>query len=95
MRKPGVYEIPEAPRTTRGRAIVNLIGHHATWQRNLDPPLNSEVEQLAAPVSSWVRTNASSEHISVDIAAAIAAATHGPGQVATLVVPGDCQWESA
>ncbi len=75
--------------------IVNLIGHHATWQRNLDPPLNSDVEQLAAPVSSWVRTNASADQLSADVAAAIGAATEGPGQIATLIVPGDSQWESA
>ncbi len=75
--------------------IVNLIGHHATWQRNYDPPLNSDVEVLAAPVSAWQRTCAAASEISRDIAEAIAAARTLPGQIATLVVPADCQWDPA
>ncbi len=73
--------------------VVNLIGHHATWIRNYDPPLNSDVETLAAPVSAWQRTNACANEISRDTADAIAAARQLPGQVATLVVPGDSQWD--
>ena len=73
--------------------IVNLIGHHATWQRNYDPPLNSDVETLAAPVSGWQRTSASADELARDVAEAVAASRIHPGQIATLVVPGDCQWE--
>ncbi len=79
--------------------IVNVIGHQATWQRNFDAPLTSDVEVLAAPMSAWQRTCASSDHISFDTAAAISAAmashTEGPGQIATLVVPADVQWNEA
>lgn len=75
--------------------IVNLIGHHTTWIRNYDPPLNSDVEQLAAPVSSWVRTSAAADQLSRDTATAIATALGPPGQVTTLVVPANCQWEEA
>ena len=75
--------------------ILNLIGHHATWQRNYDPPLNSNVELLAAPVSAWQRTCASAEHLSRDVADALVACRRHPGRIATLVVPGDVQWDEA
>jgi len=75
--------------------IVNLIGDQATWQRNLDPPLTSDVESLARPVSGWVRTSASPSQLSRDVADAISASLRHPGQVATLVVPSDCQWGEA
>lgn len=80
----------------RGRTpLVNVIGHHPTWHRNYDPPLNTEVESLVRAVSDWQRTSASAEHISRDMADAISAASRHPGQVATLVVPTDCQWNEA
>ncbi len=80
----------------RGRTpLVNVIGHHPTWHRNFDPPLNTEVESLARAVSDWQRTSASAEHISRDMADAISAAMVHPGQVATLIVPTDCQWSEA
>lgn len=75
--------------------IVNVIGHHATWQRNFDAPLNSDVETLVGPVSAWQRSCASVDHISFDTAAAIAAAQDGPGQIASMIVPADVQWGAA
>jgi acetolactate synthase-1/2/3 large subunit len=74
--------------------IVNIIGHHATWQRNCDPPLNSDVELLAMPVSAWQRTNATARELSRDVAAAISAALGHPGQISTLIVPADSQWDA-
>ena len=80
----------------RGRTpLVNVIGHHPTWHRNYDPPLNTEVESLVRAVSDWQRTAASAEHISRDMADAISAARRHPGQIATLIVPTDCQWNEA
>ncbi len=80
----------------RGRTpLVNVIGHHPTWHRNYDPPLNTEVESLARAVSDWQRTAAAADHISRDMADAISAARRHPGQVATLIVPTDCQWNEA
>ncbi|REK00294.1 MAG: acetolactate synthase large subunit [Acidobacteria bacterium] len=75
--------------------VLNVVGHHATWQRNFDPPLNSDVETWAAPVSHWQRTTATARQISRDTADAIAATRQHPGQIATLVVPADCQWDEA
>lgn len=75
--------------------IVNVVGHHATWQRNFDAPLNSDIEMLVAPMSAWQRTAASAEHLSFDTAAAITAARTGPGQIATLIAPADVLWSAA
>jgi acetolactate synthase-1/2/3 large subunit len=71
--------------------VVNLIGDHATWHLAVDSPLKSDIEGVAAPVSDWVRTCGNADSIGVDFAAAVAAATTAPGQVATLVVPADLQ----
>jgi acetolactate synthase I/II/III large subunit len=71
--------------------IVNLIGDHATWHVRYDAPLTSDIVSLAKPVSAWVRTTGSSSEVAGDGSEAIAAALRYPGQVATLIVPSDCQ----
>jgi acetolactate synthase-1/2/3 large subunit len=75
--------------------IVNLIGDHATWHAAADAPLASDIASLARPVSGWVRSVKSAGALAADTAEAIAAAGGFPGQVATLIVPSDCQWDPA
>jgi acetolactate synthase I/II/III large subunit len=75
--------------------VVNVIGDQATWHLAADAPLTSDIESLARPVSAWVRKSASPDAIAGDTAAAIVAAGHAPGHVATLIVPSDCQWSPA
>lgn len=75
--------------------IVNLIGDHATWHLDADPPLNSDIESLARPVSAWIRKSLSGEDMAGDLAEAIALASIKPGNIATLIVPHDCQLEAA
>jgi acetolactate synthase-1/2/3 large subunit len=75
--------------------IINLIGDHATWHLPADAPLTSDIESLARPVSSWVRRNKSAEELAGDAAEAIVAAARKPGQIATLIIPHDCQLEPA
>jgi acetolactate synthase-1/2/3 large subunit len=89
----GIANLHNARRA--GTPIVNLIGHHATWHRNFDPPLESQVELLAAAVSVWQRTCAHAGQLSRDLSDAIAASVRLPGGSATLVVPADCQWDEA
>ena len=36
--------------------IVNVIGDHATYHRQYDAPLTSDIEGLARPNSLWVKT---------------------------------------
>src|SRR5947208_2085394 len=75
--------------------IVNLIGDHATWHLDADPPLACDIESLARPVSAWVRQSQSGEELAGDLAEAIALASIKPGKIATLIVPHDCQMEAA
>src|ERR687886_2613155 len=76
--------------------VVNLVGDQATWHRNADAPLTSDIESLARPVSGFVRTVASAGETARDVFDAVIAAlgVPGAGRVATLVVPADCQWGS-
>jgi len=72
--------------------IVNIVGDHATSHQRYDAPLSSDVAGFAAPVSAWVRSSLNADAIAFDAAAALAAATQPPGQVATLILPADCAW---
>jgi acetolactate synthase I/II/III large subunit len=73
--------------------VVNIVGDHATYHGQYDPPLQSDIETIARNFSTWVRTARSRERLSRDAAEAIAAATGPPGQVATLIVPADVSWQ--
>jgi acetolactate synthase-1/2/3 large subunit len=75
--------------------IVNVIGDHATWHLAADAPLTSDIVSLANPVSGWVRSVRSAADTATDTAAAIEASLTAPGQVATLIVPADCQWDAS
>jgi len=69
--------------------VLNVVGEHATWHRNADPPLAMDIESLARTVSGWWRTTQSTPDLAFDIEDAVTAARLG--QVATLVVPHDLQ----
>ena len=73
--------------------LVNIVGDHATYHAQYDPPLQSDIETIARNVSTWVRTSRSAEELCRDGVEAIAAATGPPGQVATLIVPADVSWQ--
>ncbi|SCF02242.1 acetolactate synthase-1/2/3 large subunit [Micromonospora viridifaciens] len=76
--------------------VVNLVGDHATYLKALDPPLNSDIETIAAPVSAWVRRTTRAADAGRDTAEAIFAARSGAdagtGGVATLILPSDICW---
>ena len=75
--------------------VVNLVGDHPGWHAAEDPPLASDIESLARPVSDWVRRVSSADTIAGDAREAVLAASQAPGRVATLIVPADCQWSRA
>ncbi|GAC1415854.1 MAG: acetolactate synthase large subunit [Candidatus Velthaea sp.] len=75
--------------------IVNVVGDHATYHRRFGSPLTSDVEAIARPYSSWLRTSPSARDISADAAAAIAAARRAPGSISTLILPADTAWSDA
>src|ERR1044072_382151 len=68
--------------------VVNIVGDHATYHRNYNSPLTSDIETAAKPFSGWVKTSPTAQTVAEDGAAAIAAATQPPGQGATLIPPG-------
>ncbi|HMK37378.1 MAG TPA: acetolactate synthase large subunit, partial [Desulfomonilaceae bacterium] len=70
--------------------VLNIIGEHATWHRPSDPPLNMNIESLAATVCGWQRTSKSVTDLSSDTADAVTASLRG--QVVCLIVPHDLQW---
>ena len=75
--------------------VINLIGDHATYHKKYDAPLNSDVEGLSHPISHWVKTVPSAEELPAAAAAAVVAANVQPGQIATLIIPGDCAWDES
>jgi len=54
--------------------MVNIVGDHATYHRQYDTPLTSDIEGLARPNWHWVKTSPDSKAIAGDGAFAIAAA---------------------
>jgi acetolactate synthase I/II/III large subunit len=78
----------------RARApIVAVVGDHATYHKQFDAPLESDIESLARNVSGWFRASRTSRDVASDAAEAVAAALGPPGRTATLVLPADVSWE--
>lgn len=89
----GLANIHNAKRASSG--MVNIIGEHSTSHLKYDPPLTSDIEGLARPLSHWVRRADSASAIAWDAAQAVAKASEHPGQIATLILPGDTSWQQA
>jgi acetolactate synthase-1/2/3 large subunit len=87
----GIANLHNARRA--GTPLLNVIGDHATWHVEHDPPLASDITSLLTPVSAWVRTTRHAVDVAGDTADALAATASAGGGIATLVVPADCQWD--
>lgn len=72
--------------------IINIVGEHATYHRELDAPLTSDIHGFASPVSSWIGTIARAEDTGAQAVAAIEASRAFPGSIATLIAPADTAW---
>ncbi|MHB8465663.1 MAG: acetolactate synthase large subunit [Acidimicrobiales bacterium] len=72
--------------------IVNIVGDHATYHKQFDAQLESDIETVARNVSSFIRWSAKTDEVGPDAADTVAAAMGPPGQVATLVLPADVSW---
>ncbi|MEV6877002.1 acetolactate synthase large subunit [Amycolatopsis sp. NPDC051128] len=72
--------------------IVNVVGDHATYHKQYDAPLESDIEALAGSLEGWVRRSEHTKDVGADAAAAVAAAQDAPGRVATLILPADASW---
>lgn len=73
-------------------AVVNIVGDHATYHKQYDAQLESDIETVARNVSTWIRTSASTDDVAADAAEAVAVATGPPGQIATMILPADVCW---
>jgi acetolactate synthase-1/2/3 large subunit len=75
--------------------VVNVIGDHATYHRQYDAPLTSNILGLAGPNSLWLRL-AESADAAADLAAEAVRASFGtPGGPVSLILPADCAWSPA
>jgi acetolactate synthase I/II/III large subunit len=72
--------------------VVVIVGDHATYHKQYDAPLESDVDTVARNVSTWIRRSMRAEDAGPDAAAAVAAACGPPGQVTTLILPADVSW---
>jgi acetolactate synthase I/II/III large subunit len=89
----GLANLHNAPPASS--SIVNIVGDHATYHRRHDAPLTSDIESVARYVSGWTRTSQHARAVAADGAAAIAAVSAPPGQIAKLILPADTAWNEA
>lgn len=75
--------------------VVSIVGQHSTAHLRYDAPLTANIEGLARPVSSYVRTLETAGQMGEAAAATFRAACTPPGHVATLIVPADFSWSEA
>ena len=72
--------------------IVNVIGDHATYHRQYDAPLNSDIATLVKPNSVWARSADSPDDVPALAAEAVEASYGPPGGPASLILPADSAW---
>ena len=75
-----------------GTPLLAVVGDHATYHKQFDAPLESDIDALAGSVSGWVRRPSRSADVAAAAAAAVAAAMTPPSGVATLILPADVSW---
>lgn len=72
--------------------VVNVIGDHATYHRQYDAPLNSDIPTLARPNSLWVKSADRADDVAALAAEAIGASQSAPGGPVSLILPADAAW---
>jgi acetolactate synthase I/II/III large subunit len=79
----------------RARArVLNVVGDHASYHLQYDPPLRSDIESLALPMSDFVRRISGPDSVQADTEAGYLAAL-GTSSVSTLILPADASWSEA
>ena len=73
-------------------AVVNIVGDHATYHKQYDAQLESDIETVARNVSTWIRTSNKTDELAADAAEAVAVAAGPPAQITTLILPADVSW---
>jgi acetolactate synthase-1/2/3 large subunit len=72
--------------------LINVIGDHATYHRQYDAPLNSDIATLVAPHSIWAQSAETPDSVARLAAEAIAASYGPPGGPVSLILPADAAW---
>lgn len=72
--------------------IVNVVGDHATYHRQYDAPLNSDIPTIVKPNSVWVKSADTADSVGAITAEAIAASYGPPGGPVSLILPADAAW---
>ncbi|MGH6998093.1 MAG: thiamine pyrophosphate-binding protein, partial [Phenylobacterium sp.] len=72
--------------------IVNVIGDHATYHRQYDAPLNSDIPTIVGPNSLWVKSADSPDTVAQLTAEAVTASYGAPGGPVSLILPADSAW---
>jgi acetolactate synthase-1/2/3 large subunit len=72
--------------------IVNVVGDHATYHRQYDAPLNSDIATLVKPNSLWAKSADSPDEVASLTAEAVAASYGPPGGPVALILPADSAW---
>ncbi len=72
--------------------IINVVGDHATYHRQYDAPLNSDIPTIVKANSIWVRSADSPETVASITAEAVAASFGPPGGPVSLILPADSAW---
>ncbi|HEY1753533.1 MAG TPA: acetolactate synthase large subunit, partial [Caulobacteraceae bacterium] len=75
--------------------IVNVIGDHATYHRQYDAPLASDIAAIAGANSVWVKSAERPDEVGPLATEAIEASYGPPGGSASLILPADCAWSPA
>lgn len=72
--------------------VINVIGDHATYHRELDAPLNSDIATLASPNSAAVLTAETADDVGPMASMAIEMSLTVPNGVVSLILPADSAW---
>lgn len=75
--------------------VLNMIGDHATYHREYDAPLTSDIHAFASPVSDWIGDSEGPDNLADTGLDGLEAASVYPGQVASFIVPADHAWTEA
>lgn len=70
--------------------MVVVVGDHATYHKQYDAPLESDIDAVARTVSGWTRRTLDCGDIAVDAVDAVTASR--AGIVSTLILPADVSW---
>ncbi|MDB5431998.1 MAG: acetolactate synthase [Caulobacter sp.] len=72
--------------------IINVVGDHATYHKEYDAPLNSDIASLAAPNSIAVLTARTADEVGPMATDAIMMSYGPPGGSVCLILPADAAW---